>query len=56
MLSVGSFEIVFSPTISGNLQNIIMHNIISANQNNKSFVYRWLCAIATFDITFQAFC
>ena len=41
---------------SGKLLNIIMHNVIRANQKTDFLVFCWLCAHAMFDVTcFPAF-
>jgi len=46
----------YATTKRGKFCNVITHNDISANQKTESFVYRWLCALAMFDVTcFTAF-
>ena len=53
---VGPSEMTVVSTKGGNLHNIIMYNIIWANQKTESFVYHWLCGHAMFDVTcFPAF-
>jgi len=41
---------MFAPTKGGELRNVIMHSVISANQKTESRVNRWLCAHALFDL------
>jgi len=46
----------FGPTNAGKLRNVKKTNVILANQNTESFVFRWLRALAMFDVAcFAAF-
>jgi len=46
----------YTLTKGGKLRNIIMHNVIWANQKTEFYVYRWLGALAIFDVVcFPAF-
>ena len=47
----------FGPTKSGNVRNVITHNVILGNQKTELCVYLWLCARTTVHVTcFPAFC
>ena len=41
-------------TKGGKLRNVITHNMVWAGQKTESIVYRWLCALAMFDVTYFA--
>jgi len=41
----------FGPTKGGNLCYVKTHNVIRANQQTESFLFRWLRAHATYDVT-----
>ena len=38
------------PTKGKKLRNVKTHNVVWANQKTESRVYRWLCALAMFEL------
>jgi len=53
---VGKYEMTSDPPNSGNIFNVIMHNVIWANQKTELFMFCWLPTHAMFDKTcFPAF-